>query len=93
MKNAFREALKVTASGAATVLLSTVASCAFAIVIETGAHRLQYKLFPHWYDGKVKYAMGLPHLQHQQLAIEQNNSSKPNLIEKGKDGQNKQNKT
>ena len=87
MKNAFREALKVTASGAATVLLSTVASCAFAIVIETGAHRLQYKLFPHWYDGKVKYAMGLPHLQHQQLAIEQNNSSKPNLIEKGKDEQ------
>ena len=75
MKNAFREALKVTASGAATVLLSTVASCAFAIVIETGAHRLQG--IGDWVHPR----------QHQQLAIEQNNSSKPNLIEKGKDEQ------
>jgi len=63
--NAFRQALKVTASGAATVLLSTVTSCAFAVVIESSANRLQYKLFPHWYDN-VKYATGLPHLQYQQ---------------------------
>lgn len=68
--NAFREALKVTASGACTVLLSTTLSCGLAIVIETSAHKLQYKLFPHWYDGKVKYAMGLPHLQHQKLDSE-----------------------
>lgn len=67
---AFREALKATATGSMTVLLSTVASCGFAVAIETGAHRLQYHLFPHWYDGKVKYAMGLPHLQYQQLDSE-----------------------
>jgi hypothetical protein len=64
---AFREALKVTASGACTVLLSTGLSCIVAVAIERSAHQLQYKLFPHWYDGKVKYALGLPHLQHQRL--------------------------
>ena len=77
--NAFREAIKVTARGAATVLASTVTSCALAVVIETGAHRLQYKLFPHWYDGKVKYAMGLPHLQYQLL-----DSEVPSPIESAK---------
>lgn len=76
---AFREALKVTATGTVTVLLSTVTSCAFAIVIETGAHRLQYKLFPHWYDGKVKHAMGLPHLEHQQLYDENEKMSNTNM--------------
>jgi|EP00979_Chaetoceros_neogracilis_P005173 hypothetical protein len=69
---AFREALKVTASGACTVLLSTGLSCIVAVAIERSAHQLQYKLFPHWYDGKVKYALGLPHLQHQRLDSEIN---------------------
>mmetsp|Transcript_3080 Transcript_3080/g.5747 ORF Transcript_3080/g.5747 Transcript_3080/m.5747 type:complete len:184 (+) Transcript_3080:273-824(+) len=68
--NAFREALRATASGACTVLLSTGISCIFAVAIETSAHRLQYKFFPHWYDGKVKYALGLPHLQYQKLDSE-----------------------
>ena len=85
--NAFREALKATASGTATVLLSTVTSCAFAIVIETGAHRLQYKLFPHWYDGKVKYAMGLPHLQYQKLESEMDTNLRNTVNEPAKEKQ------
>jgi hypothetical protein len=68
--NAFREALRATTSGACTVLLSTGLSCVFAVAIESSAHRLQYKFFPHWYDGKVKYALGLPHLQYQTLDSE-----------------------
>lgn len=68
--NAFREALRATTSGACTVLLSTGLSCVFAVAIESSAHRLQYKFFPHWYDGKVKYALGLPHLQYQKLDSE-----------------------
>eukprot|EP00979_Chaetoceros_neogracilis_P004343 scaffold768_cov138-Chaetoceros_neogracile.AAC.1 len=38
---AFREALKVTASGACTVLLSTGLSCIVAVAIERSAHQLQ----------------------------------------------------
>lgn len=58
------DALKVTAQGSTVVLLSTTLSCVLAVVIESSAHKLQYKLFPHWYKD-VKYAMGLPHLQYQ----------------------------
>lgn len=57
-------ALKVTVQGSTVVLLSTTLSCVLAVVIESSAHKLQYKLFPHWYKD-VKYAMGLPHLQYQ----------------------------
>lgn len=58
------DALKVTAQGSTVVLLSTTLSCVLAVVIESSAHKLQYKLFPHWYKD-VTYAMGLPHLQYQ----------------------------
>lgn len=46
--NTFREVLKVTASGTCTVLLSTAFSCVLAAGVETAAHRIQYKFFPHW---------------------------------------------
>ena len=58
-------AMKVSVKGAGTVLLSTVTSCAFAVVIESAAHRIQYRFFPHWYKD-VKYAMGLPNLLNDQ---------------------------
>lgn len=57
----FHNALKVlgiTASGGATVLLSTIASCYLAVVVEKTAHRVQYHFFPHWYDN-VDFALGL----------------------------------
>lgn len=60
--------LKVTATGAATVLATTVTSCTLAIAIEATAHRIQYKMFPHWYDD-VKYATGLPQLAERQIII------------------------
>jgi len=58
------DALKVTAYGAGTVLLSTITSCAMAVVVERAAHRTLYRFFPDWYSD-VKYANGLPHLQHR----------------------------
>jgi len=61
---AMRDAIKVTVHGAGTVLFSTVASCAFAVVIERTAHRTLYRFFPHLYKD-VAYANGLPHLQYQ----------------------------
>ncbi len=70
MNNPLREALKVTATGAATVLTSTVVSCGLAIAIETTAHRIQYRLFPHWYD-EVEHAMGLPSLQQRRALTAQ----------------------
>lgn len=60
----FINAIKVTAQGSTVVLLSTGLSCVLAVVIESSAHKLQYKLFPHWYKD-VKYALGLPHLQYR----------------------------
>jgi len=61
---AMTDALKVTVYGAGTVLLSTVTSCAIAVVVERSAHRTLYRFFPEWY-ADVKYANGLPHLQHR----------------------------
>ena len=61
----FLNAFKVTVSGAGTVLLSTVTSCAFAVVIESAAHRVQYRFFPHWYKD-VQCAIGLPNLLNDQ---------------------------
>lgn len=61
---AMRDAIKVTVHGAGTVLFSTVASCAFAVVIERTTHRTLYRFFPHLYKD-VAYANGLPHLQYQ----------------------------
>mmetsp|Transcript_16417 Transcript_16417/g.23358 ORF Transcript_16417/g.23358 Transcript_16417/m.23358 type:complete len:159 (+) Transcript_16417:216-692(+) len=58
------EALRVTVTGASTVLFSTVVSCGLAVAIESAANQTLYKLFPHWYRD-VKYAMGLPHLKYQ----------------------------
>lgn len=58
------DALRVTVYGAGTVLASTVASCAIAVVIERSAHRTLYRFFPHLY-ADVKYANGLPHLQYR----------------------------
>ncbi len=55
--NAFK-ILKVTASGGATVLLSTFTSCYLAVMIEKTAHRVQYHFFPHWYKD-VNFALGL----------------------------------
>ena len=55
--NAFK-VLQVTASGGATVLLSTFASCYLATVIEKTAHRVQYHFFPHKYKD-VDFALGL----------------------------------
>lgn len=50
--------LKITASGGATIFLSTISSCYFAVVIEKTAHRVQYHFFPHWYKD-VDFALGL----------------------------------
>mmetsp|Transcript_10540 Transcript_10540/g.11629 ORF Transcript_10540/g.11629 Transcript_10540/m.11629 type:complete len:208 (+) Transcript_10540:140-763(+) len=50
--------LKVTTAGGATVFLSTVSSCYFAVVIEKTAHRVQYHFFPDWYKD-VEFALGL----------------------------------
>jgi len=61
---AMTDALKITVYGAGTVLLSTITSCAIAVVVERSAHRTLYHFFPEWY-ADVKYANGLPHLQHR----------------------------
>jgi len=68
------DALKVTAYGAGTVLVSTVASCAIAVVIERSAHRTLYRFFPHLY-ADVKYANGLPHLQYKNQSMEGDNKN------------------
>mmetsp|Transcript_29044 Transcript_29044/g.44321 ORF Transcript_29044/g.44321 Transcript_29044/m.44321 type:complete len:150 (-) Transcript_29044:180-629(-) len=74
MSGPLREMLKVTATGAATVLATTVTSCTLAIAIEATAHRMQYKMFPHWYND-VKYATGLPHLAERQIIINKNTNT------------------
>lgn len=59
LKNAFQIS-KVIASGGATVFVSTLASCYFAIVIENTAHKIQYRFFPHWYtDADIAVRLGL----------------------------------
>jgi len=73
---AIKDALKVTVSGAGTVLLSTVTSCALAVAIERAANRTLFQIFPHWYDN-VEYANGLPHLRfHRSTAEEDANKNK-----------------
>lgn len=71
------DALKVTVYGAGTVLASTVASCAIAVVIERSAHRTLYRFFPHLY-ADVKYANGLPHLQYRSREGDENTCNSNN---------------
>lgn len=87
----FLNAFKVTVSGAGTVLVSTVTSCAFAVVIESAAHRIQYRFFPHWYKD-VKHAIGLPnllndqwHQQDQQQCLENEDIEEDNLTTQSED--------
>jgi len=74
---AITDALKITVYGAGTVLLSTITSCAIAVVVERSAHRTLYRFFPEWY-ADVKYANGLPHLQHRNREGDDNTYNKKN---------------
>lgn len=68
--------LQVTASGGATVLLSTFTSCYLAVLVEKTAHRVQYHFFPHWYKD-VDFALGLDlhkKIQNSQMTKHENNN-------------------
>jgi len=65
---AITDAIKITVYGAGTVLVSTVTSCALAVIIERQAHRTLYRFFPHKY-ADVEYANGLPHLQQRSKGV------------------------
>lgn len=82
---------KVTATGSAITLGSTLTSCYFALEVEKAAHRVQFKMFPHWY-ANVQHANGIDpdmlatvraaakeleeQMNKQQLAIQQEQDSK-----------------